>query len=656
MQVDKIQLDRVLSSLAYELPSLPRLVKHEIKYRGLPGFVSTFKKLKSWAFQILSGKLDYSEEWFVTKKYLGVSIPIRFKVVFQPLVRAITRGDFNTIRFLLSALNIYHIVDGPHGPEITKQIQIATQDAPTLTPNMAFYSKLLEQVALLTLPRCRIPSKRGNQYQTGQTVAIRPGVNGTYAQWIAAGGPYSDLEEKLQEIREQENSLSGFDDPLFSRYLEIEKSRNFMGNFSVVPDTGGKTRLILIGTPTVQARLKPLKVCLLSILKEIPTDCTFNQQSGVEFIKTSISTGKTVYSVDLKDATWNFPLSLQEVILKVMGVHKKDRNVLFRSQAFSKYHNKFFGIKKGQAMGLGPSFPLFSLTHNLILCGMCKYRGIRPFSAYRVLGDDVIINDDTLYREYVKFLEEYQVPVSSSKTFISSHMGEFAGRVIYKGVDITPIKWKRLTWESIPTLYWEYRRLHKNIPDALIYGRGSKMAYDVLSPLSIRLGGLGIHRCDRLASAPRYSKLRCGYIQSLIEGLLVKRTAFGRLALKQPELNIGPLEPYVTADYLRELGRRLTSYNVTSKFGILPYIVPDTARFLSQVGEEAVLLPERVGKNIDPKTGLPRRIAFKRYANNKDWKTLQRVYLSEEMNDVKTTSKTSSESENTNRFNDFFEV
>jgi hypothetical protein len=428
-----------------------------------------------------------------------------------------------------------------------------------------------------------------------------------------------------------------------------------MGNFSAIGDTGGKTRLILIGTPFLQANLLHLKKWLLTILKELPTDCTFRQLEGVEFIKKALANGKTIYSVDLKDATWNFPLSLQEHVAKIVGVNKKERDLLFRSQAFNPWNKTYSSIVKGQAMGLGPSFPLFSLTHNLLLAGFCRYKGRIPAQTFRVLGDDVVITDSVVYREYIKFLETYQVPISVSKSITSSSLAEFAGRIIYEGIDITPIKWRRLTWESMPSLYWTYRKLRKSIPDVLIFGRGSELSYKVLSPISRKLGGLGIQESKpNPPVSRRVLRLRCGYLNGVRDGLLAKRTSFGTAKLPQKPLNTRGLGSYATDDYLRELDSQLTAEIVSSKYGLLPKLVPNPAAFLSQVGEKVELLPERVVTNWDPKTGLPRRIAFMRHANNEDWNTVMRNILLE-VNDVKKTSKTLEEGEKPSIIRSFFE-
>jgi len=57
---------------------------------------------------------------------------------------------------------------------------------------------------------------------------------------------------------------------------------------------------------------------------------------------------------------------------------------------------------------------------------------------YVILGDDVLVGDPLLYREYRKLLSLLDMPVSEQKTHESKTLCEFAKRWIYKGEEITP--------------------------------------------------------------------------------------------------------------------------------------------------------------------------------------------------------------------------
>jgi len=57
---------------------------------------------------------------------------------------------------------------------------------------------------------------------------------------------------------------------------------------------------------------------------------------------------------------------------------------------------------------------------------------------YYLIGDDIIIGNDSLYYKYIEALEMIGVTYNESKTHNSKHLFEFAKRIIYKGKEITP--------------------------------------------------------------------------------------------------------------------------------------------------------------------------------------------------------------------------
>lgn len=55
-----------------------------------------------------------------------------------------------------------------------------------------------------------------------------------------------------------------------------------------------------------------------------------------------------------------------------------------------------------------------------------------------MLGDDVVIRNELVAKQYLKNLDLIGVDVSKDKTLISPHSFEFAKRFFYKGVEVTP--------------------------------------------------------------------------------------------------------------------------------------------------------------------------------------------------------------------------
>lgn len=99
-------------------------------------------------------------------------------------------------------------------------------------------------------------------------------------------------------------------------------------------------------------------------------------------------------------------------------------------------------------LGYYSSWPLFALTHHLVIwwCEEQVYPD-RYFDRYAVLGDDVVIADQTVAQEYEKALQNLGVKISHQKYFISeSGAAEFAKRFHIRGlsVDLSPISIRAL--------------------------------------------------------------------------------------------------------------------------------------------------------------------------------------------------------------------
>jgi len=69
----------------------------------------------------------------------------------------------------------------------------------------------------------------------------------------------------------------------------------------------------------------------------------------------------------------------------------------------------------------------------------------RWFENYAVLGDDIVIADGRVAREYVLLMSELGVGIGLAKSLISHHGGlEFAKRYFVAGVDASPVPFKEL--------------------------------------------------------------------------------------------------------------------------------------------------------------------------------------------------------------------
>jgi hypothetical protein len=147
-------------------------------------------------------------------------------------------------------------------------------------------------------------------------------------------------------------------------------------------------------------------------------------------IQKHLSEGKVCHCFDLSDATNYFPFALQHLVLqKLYGDGPLVR--LFASicdhGAWLCPDKKWRVLSRGQAMGLGPSFPLFAATHGFLTESLLGRLWDNDFF---ILGDDLVILNDALASSYQKTLEDLGIPYSPTKTIVSNKLAEFAGLLI----------------------------------------------------------------------------------------------------------------------------------------------------------------------------------------------------------------------------------
>jgi hypothetical protein len=299
----------------------------------------------------------------------------------------------------------------------------------------------VEKLSVLVTESSLLKSLKGRQIRYGNIVP--GGLNTAKPGTLVASGWVGSFIQGLYNplVGDFLDKKFGFDS---SMIWEFEPAWDDMvmaspGTIHCIQEKGAKARVVAMPNSALQSALKPLHMAINDILKTIETDCTFNQDAGAEFALSALRSGKSVYSVDLSSATDRFPRHLQLQVLDVIGW--TDERKLFQracegpwrlDESFDKLSNRFIRYGVGQPMGLYGSFALFALTHNVLLHSLCEELGLNPNESFRVLGDDVVISDDTLHKYYRSALDCMEVPVSQAKTLESDVMAEFAGHVIHR--------------------------------------------------------------------------------------------------------------------------------------------------------------------------------------------------------------------------------
>lgn len=148
-----------------------------------------------------------------------------------------------------------------------------------------------------------------------------------------------------------------------------------------------------------------------------------------------------LYSVDLSKATDRFPIKFLEFVLSGTFSKKFVRSWSFVmvGLSFSCKGREPVRYQVGNPMGAYSSWAVFALAHHFVVYVACRQSGVSWSSAkYVLLGDDILIGDSRVAKKYLKLLNQLDVEVSKSKTYISSEICEFAKRLIYQGDEITP--------------------------------------------------------------------------------------------------------------------------------------------------------------------------------------------------------------------------
>jgi hypothetical protein len=83
---------------------------------------------------------------------------------------------------------------------------------------------------------------------------------------------------------------------------------------------------------------------------------------------------------------------------------------------------------------------MFALTHHLVVqyCYYRAYKVLARFDKYSLLGDDIVIWDESVAIEYQLFMNEIGVEINFSKSFVGlTNSGEFAKRHFLRGQNIS---------------------------------------------------------------------------------------------------------------------------------------------------------------------------------------------------------------------------
>lgn len=427
-------------TLAGEL--IPLIHKWEVS----SGIEWTCSRIKAYYLMCKHRKAGNFEEVKLIASENGIALNRQYipKGPFGSIIRRIVEAEKpNVLKRLMVSLRIYSVYSLS---EVTKS-QIdkhkhAISDPTTGIPNFRFDPKNLEHVwSYLRLPRL-VRLRPPNMQR------LKPFTSCYRVNMLAGFGPWRKTVSSMLSSVKIPNSLKSYNPNEVIRDA-LEKSgveSHYMGKITVLEEPGCKARVIAIPNFWNQWLFEPLHSKLNDIIKSLPQSAVHDQNIGASVMHRSIQSGKFLYCYDLSSATDRFPRSIQMQILELMGLDNYSKAIDEISIGPWDYLGEPISYEVGQPMGLYSSFPLFHLSHYVLLAYTCFQVGLRPDNQFYVLGDDVLIANERVASQYVKNMSDLGVTISPTKSVLSDRFGEFAGFLSIKtrksAVTFRPYKFK----------------------------------------------------------------------------------------------------------------------------------------------------------------------------------------------------------------------
>nr|UYL95344.1 MAG: RNA-dependent RNA polymerase [Tianjin Mitov tick virus 1] len=382
------------------------------------------------------------------------------------------QGDTKILKLWLSLVNLYR--DIPY----TGKLKLSTiVDKSTCTPSGLEIIKYVKPFRLLFIGRKHVNFSKPNgpfqlltsgpqtnakehEFNSMPEVALR-------SMHLITRKSFRLIFDALSNCLGRLNGSMTF--AILSRIIRSSELYNYepihhhLGKLSAKIESAGKIRIFAMVDPWTQWALKPLHKFIFKVLRKVPMDGTFDQLKPLK----RVPFGKVpIYSFDLSAATDRLPIIIQsELLSEIFGKEFAQSWVTLLTSRRYKTPMLIDGIyyagkdkypksvkySTGQPMGALSSWGMLALTHHFIIQSCAWKVGVtkltKLFTAYAVLGDDVVIWNKPVADEYLRILKQLGVTVGLAKSIISEKgLGlEFAKKTIIKGIDVSPIPFKELS-------------------------------------------------------------------------------------------------------------------------------------------------------------------------------------------------------------------
>jgi hypothetical protein len=384
-------------------------------------------------------------------------------LILMHIVHTLTDDDLDILirhfifRMCLSILSSYKVIIIPKAPDYSTIL-----NPPTHTDTIISSFDIVEIFRRLNIDKSSVMSNYQDKVSSLKwhlTSSSGPNGQAVWNSHIDAKALINDIH--LFSTLVDFSNLFGTDHLLESLYalesssdefLKLRGSRPKHSKLHHIFEKGNKCRVIAIADYFTQEALTPLHDVLAQIVSQIPTDGTFSQDKAFSrLLDMSRSSSSVMYSYDLSAATDRLPISLSERIISELFTleHGKLWRALLTERVFIDNYGNKITYNTGQGMGLKTSFPILALTHHCIVQQAAILSGFTiAFQDYSILGDDIVINDKNVSRNYYKLISELGLQISEHKSItpnIISNGFEFASRLGLDGIELSPLPVKLMS-------------------------------------------------------------------------------------------------------------------------------------------------------------------------------------------------------------------
>lgn len=245
-------------------------------------------------------------------------------------------------------------------------------------------------------------------------------------------------------------------------FLSMYKNRkgHSSARFKHVHKTVGKPRGICIEENEMQWFQQGLKDTLVNWIETHPLTrgyVNFTSQGINRTLASQSSETQDYATIDMSDAS--------DRVLKCLVLYLfKETEIFDALAALStpvitfpvEYDMKDLECSKFAPMGSGLCFPIMAIVHWALIHGIMHNRMTQAIPLY-VYGDDIVLPSRCVKAVY-NMLPRFGMKINKNKSFYRSHFRESCGLHAYKGVEITPVFFKKIPTSTQP-----------NTPDLLTY-------------------------------------------------------------------------------------------------------------------------------------------------------------------------------------------